>query len=161
MKKNKYLGFSLGLVSLAIVVPIDSVKGLDRKDTTESHSSVRDLSEDEKLAAGEIERIKVQKDPILRFMSCLEQLVEINKYLSNSSNAPTLISSLADIPESPQEREEMLAAAAVRKNKQRTANMKIYMKQLLLKEMRNDLNQINPKFREQFKSVMESLSQIW
>lgn len=143
------------LVCFSINITSEAANGQGNSVASEQQSPANDSNENQ--AARLVEQIKAQKDPILRFIACLKHVVEINKYLLDSSNLPSISSSFADDPESEQEREKAIAKVAKNREKIETGNKKILIKQMLIKQMIEDLSKINPEYREQFNSVIDSL----
>lgn len=108
MKIDRVVNILELLVVFSITV-VGMVEGQEWQDTPSVDPFTRDLQRNETHAAELIAQVINQKDPIIRFMTCLEKVINVNKGMSNGAKLPEISSSFADDPKSSEDQEKLLA----------------------------------------------------
>lgn len=104
-----------------------------------------------------ITQTKVENDPLLRCLIYLERVIQINKYLKNQENWPTMTSSMAEDPETPEQRKRALEAVTQNQLKAETMNLNADLRNGILEEMGNEIGKLDPKYQRHLKLVLDAV----
>lgn len=151
----KYL--KLYLFHFIIFIGVSSGQESDVSDLKSVDQFAKYAEKNDLLISSKIDEIRMQKDPVIRFMMCVRHIIEINKFLSSPENLGEFSSVLSDEPAILEEREARIAEAIKNKEKLELALVKGDLKKALLEEMQKDLSKIETKYQDPFGSVLKSL----